>query len=407
MVTTADGGHTVSDERGPGPGYPGTSTRRGTPATRELADITITKLSVGPMDNNAYLLVCKHTGEAVLIDAANDADRIAALLGDGRGSRAAARDHHHPPALRPLAGPQRRRRTGRVRPCTPGPRTPMASRWRPTCHCGTGTPCRSATAGWTWWRCAATRQVRWPCCTPTPPAHAHLFTGDSLFPGGPGKTMTPEAFSSLMDDLEARVFGPLPDDTWVYPGHGDDTTSVTERPQLGGVASAGLVAREPTMTMTTSAVHLLELLGRELPADRIVVDPAVLAGLSHDEAEWAAVGRAAVGGQGRAARRRCRPPSDWPPRARHAGRPARGRDRPVRWRERRRRLPGAGPVPDERDPGDRPGQPDLRGATRRRQQRSQGRRWPSRGCGIRRIRRARRGRRSAATSPPTPAGCAA
>ena len=60
----------------------------------------------------------------------------------------------------------------------------------------------------------------------------HLFTGDSLFPGGPGRTGSPEDFTSLMDDLEERVFGPLPDETWVYPGHGDDTTLGAERPQL-------------------------------------------------------------------------------------------------------------------------------------------------------------------------------
>ncbi len=45
--------------------------------------------------------------------------------------------------------------------------------------------------------------------------------------------MGEENFASLMDDLEARVFGELPDDTWVYPGHGDDTTLGTERPKLG------------------------------------------------------------------------------------------------------------------------------------------------------------------------------
>ena len=65
-----------------------------------------------------------------------------------------------------------------------------------------------------------------------PSGAAHLFTGDSLFPGGPGKTNSPEDFTSLMDDLERRVFGVLPDDTWVYPGHGDDTTLGAERPHL-------------------------------------------------------------------------------------------------------------------------------------------------------------------------------
>ena len=60
----------------------------------------------------------------------------------------------------------------------------------------------------------------------------HLFTGDSLFPGGPGKTWSADDFASLMDDLEERVFGTLPDETWVYPGHGDDTTLGRERPSL-------------------------------------------------------------------------------------------------------------------------------------------------------------------------------
>lgn len=65
-----------------------------------------------------------------------------------------------------------------------------------------------------------------------PRGSAHLFTGDSLFPGGPGKTTTRDDFTSLMDDLESRVFAGLPDDTWVYPGHGDDTTLGAERPHL-------------------------------------------------------------------------------------------------------------------------------------------------------------------------------
>jgi Zn-dependent hydrolases, including glyoxylases len=66
-----------------------------------------------------------------------------------------------------------------------------------------------------------------------PAGHPHLWTGDSLFPGGPGRTTNPTDFNSLMDDLEAKIFGPLPDDTWFYPGHGKDSTLGAERPHLG------------------------------------------------------------------------------------------------------------------------------------------------------------------------------
>jgi glyoxylase-like metal-dependent hydrolase (beta-lactamase superfamily II) len=65
-----------------------------------------------------------------------------------------------------------------------------------------------------------------------PDGYAHLFTGDSLFPGGPGRTTSPEDFTSLMDDLEEKVFARLADETWVYPGHGKDTTLGAERPRL-------------------------------------------------------------------------------------------------------------------------------------------------------------------------------
>jgi glyoxylase-like metal-dependent hydrolase (beta-lactamase superfamily II) len=216
----------------PAQAYSGHVDPRGTPATRELREITITKLSVGPMDNNAYLLVCKHTGEAVLIDAANDADRIAALLGDGPGAaplRAIITTHRHYDhwqALSDVAG-----RTGATLYAgaadTDG--IPMATDV-PLRH-GDTVPVGDCRLDVVALRGHTPGSVA--LLYTDPAGSAHLFTGDSLFPGGPGKTLTPEAFSSLMDDLESRVFGPLPDDTWVYPGHGDDTTIGDERPQLG------------------------------------------------------------------------------------------------------------------------------------------------------------------------------
>jgi glyoxylase-like metal-dependent hydrolase (beta-lactamase superfamily II) len=47
---------------------------------------------------------------------------------------------------------------------------------------------------------------------------------DTLFPGSVGKTTSPEDFTSLLDDVHSRLFDVLPDDTWFYPGHSDDST---------------------------------------------------------------------------------------------------------------------------------------------------------------------------------------
>ena len=65
-----------------------------------------------------------------------------------------------------------------------------------------------------------------------PAGHPHLFTGDSLFPGGVGRTTSPADFASLVTDVETKLFGRLPDDTWFYPGHGNDSTLGAERPHL-------------------------------------------------------------------------------------------------------------------------------------------------------------------------------
>ena len=65
-----------------------------------------------------------------------------------------------------------------------------------------------------------------------PDGPPHLWTGDSLFPGGVGRTTSPEDFRSLVDDVEHKLFDRLPDETWVYPGHGADTTLGAERPHI-------------------------------------------------------------------------------------------------------------------------------------------------------------------------------
>jgi len=60
--------------------------------------------------------------------------------------------------------------------------------------------------------------------------HTHIWTGDSL-PGGVGNVEAdPQRFASLMGDVQTRIFDVFDDDTWIYPGHGGDTTLGAERP---------------------------------------------------------------------------------------------------------------------------------------------------------------------------------
>jgi glyoxylase-like metal-dependent hydrolase (beta-lactamase superfamily II) len=60
-----------------------------------------------------------------------------------------------------------------------------------------------------------------------------LFSGDTLFPGGPGNTSYAGGnFPLIIESIESRLFSPLPADTIVYPGHGKETTIGTERPHL-------------------------------------------------------------------------------------------------------------------------------------------------------------------------------
>jgi glyoxylase-like metal-dependent hydrolase (beta-lactamase superfamily II) len=66
-----------------------------------------------------------------------------------------------------------------------------------------------------------------------PDGTPHLFTGDSLFPGGVGNTFGDgDAFEALIGDVKTKVFDRLPDETWFYPGHGNDSTLGDERPHL-------------------------------------------------------------------------------------------------------------------------------------------------------------------------------
>ncbi len=196
-------------------------------ADRTDGPVHVRKLSVGEMDNNVYVISCARTGRGVLVDAAANAPRLREAMA-GTDVVAVLQTHGH---------------------------------WD---HVRAWDDLRSEPGLPIWGHAADTELF------PAPPDRAlehgevleigdlavevlhtpghtdgalqflvrgaerpHLFSGDSLFPGGPGNTWgDQQRFTTLMDALEERVFAALPDETWVYPGHGDDTTLGAERPSI-------------------------------------------------------------------------------------------------------------------------------------------------------------------------------
>ena len=183
----------------------------------------IHKVVVGPVDNNVFVLRCKQTGDAALIDAANEHDRLLELcralnvrqviethghwdhiqavpqLRDaGYSVGVTAADAEMLPSYDEVLDDDAVVAVGRLRLhtiLTPG-HTPGSM-----CFRLEGSPV--------------------------------LFSGDTLFPGGPGATKFPGGdFPTIIESIDDRLFSTLDPDTLVLPGHGDDTTIGTERPHL-------------------------------------------------------------------------------------------------------------------------------------------------------------------------------
>jgi glyoxylase-like metal-dependent hydrolase (beta-lactamase superfamily II) len=203
----------------------------GPPDTREIDGLTVTKIAVGPMDNNAYLLREASTGQAILIDAANEASRLIELIGDTPVGMIVT-THRHADHWQAL--PEVQKHTGAEVVAHPAD-----ADFLPVSVARRAEHGDVLTFG-----DAAVSVIHLRGHTPGSIAilydaggrlsgDPHVFTGDSLFPGGVGKTTTPADFTSLLTDVTERLFDPLPDATWVYPGHGKDTTLGVERPHLG------------------------------------------------------------------------------------------------------------------------------------------------------------------------------
>jgi glyoxylase-like metal-dependent hydrolase (beta-lactamase superfamily II) len=210
--------------------YTGEVSSGGPSDQRDLPLLTIRKASVGATSNNVYLLTCVRTGAQLLVDAADEARRIRSLIDEGSGSLdviVTTHQHwdHHRALAQVVAATKALTAAGEAdadalpvlpdRRLAHGDTLAFGDITLDVIHLRGHTPGSVALA------------------YHDPQGRTHIWTGDSLFPGGVGNVQKdPERFASLLGDVQTRIFDVYEDDTWIYPGHGADTTLAAERPHL-------------------------------------------------------------------------------------------------------------------------------------------------------------------------------
>jgi glyoxylase-like metal-dependent hydrolase (beta-lactamase superfamily II) len=178
---------------------------------------------VGPMDNNVYVLRCKETGQAVLIDAANEHDRLLELCRRLNVVKV-LETHGHWDHIQAVPAVRDAGIDVGVTPDDAGmlPSYDFLLEDDSVFEVGR----------------LRLHTIHTPGHTPGSMCFllegaSVLFSGDTLFPGGPGATGFPGGdFPTIIRSLEERLFAPLAPDVLVLPGHGAETTIGNERPHL-------------------------------------------------------------------------------------------------------------------------------------------------------------------------------
>ena len=186
-------------------------------------DLEIHKVVVGPVDNNVFVLRCRHTGDAVLIDAANEHDLLLQLARD-LGVRRVLETHGHWDHIQAVT---ELRDAGYSVGVTAEDAAMLPSYDEILPDDAVIEVGR-----------LRLRTIHTPGHTPGSMSFAVegkplLFSGDTLFPGGVGNaTFEGGDFPTIIESVERRLFSPFAPDTIVMPGHGEDTTIGVESPHL-------------------------------------------------------------------------------------------------------------------------------------------------------------------------------
>lgn len=211
--------------------YTGEVRPGGEPQVRDLGRLRLTKVAVDPeMSNNCYLLECAETGQVVLVDAAAEAPRLLELLGD-RPLTTVVTTHQHWDHHRALAEVVAATGATVVAGAPDADAITEQTGVAVTRRVGDGD--RVAVGACELEVVAVAGHTPGSICLYWPEEGGHLFTGDSLFPGGVGATFgDAEAFATLIEQVEGKLFARYDDQVWFYPGHGGDSTLGAERPHL-------------------------------------------------------------------------------------------------------------------------------------------------------------------------------
>jgi glyoxylase-like metal-dependent hydrolase (beta-lactamase superfamily II) len=190
------------------------------------AEVKITKINMGPYNNNGYIVICPETNEGIIIDTPAEPEKLLGAIGDVQ-IKSILITHKHQDhllgfdeitgAVQVPVGIGTNDADGLPRPPQIDLKDGMVIKFGNQEMTVLDTP--GHTEGATCFLIGK-----------------HLFSGDTLFPGGPGKTRSPEAFQQVVDSITKKLLV-LPDDTAVYPGHGDDTTIGKAREEYQGFAS--------------------------------------------------------------------------------------------------------------------------------------------------------------------------